>query len=691
MIDLLAGRPGQLLAETLLHFLWQGAALALLLTLIDPLLRSVEHRYVASLGTLLVMLAMPLTTGYMLIQRDQLQPVSAPDVATMDASAVEYVALDSDEPLKRLQPLLVAVWLLGVLLLAARLLVGYAATLWLRGARQPLPAELAEKVAWLGRRLGVATRCRVFLSARTNEAIAVGCFKPLVLVPLAWANELPASVLEAVIAHELAHIRRWDLWATLLQRLAETLLFYHPAVWWLSRRLSQERELCCDALAVSATRRPAEYVLALEILARRTSTPPLSLATSFLGGGNMNLLDRVRHVLMGGSRESSASWLAGLAALAAPLLAGLALAGWSLLPATLVADEEKKERADSFQNDDEERSALETKIRFLADDNDDEDMDDEDERMDEDEEEDDEAEEKARRRERKQREVKDARELDERALRKKERRESGDDLDLSEFQPQTDREERLLAVIKKLQAQIKETNWSKKRKGPELEAKREYMDLVEKLNREKAVVRKRTPEDKEAAVHKEREAREQARAREEKERDTIRVEVLNRKDRQIQKQHEARERKEREAAEKEGYLEKLQDAESFREGKFDSDDMEGFRRTLKEREAQLEKAAAALKRQARQLAEERERVRQHTPRKEDAERKERETKERERKDGDREYDERKKGEEREASKEHAANVIDELIRARLEQVDLIEPDDAPRKRLWLDLFGVLPQ
>src|SRR5205085_8419818 len=122
----------------------------------------------------------------------------------------------------------------------------------------------------------------------------------------------------------------------------ETLLFYHPAVWWLSRRLSQQRELCCDALAVSVTRAPDEYVLALETIARRTSAPPLTLATSFLGGGNMNLLDRVRHVLAGSPREGSAWWPAGLAALAAPLLAAVALGGWSLLPATVTADDERE-------------------------------------------------------------------------------------------------------------------------------------------------------------------------------------------------------------------------------------------------------------------------------------------------------------------------------------------------------------
>ena len=69
--------------------------------------------------------------------------------------------------------------------------------------------------------------------------MVVGILRPMVLLPAAWIAEMPPEILEAVIAHELAHIRRRDLWATFFQRLVETLLFYHPAVWWISRRVSR--------------------------------------------------------------------------------------------------------------------------------------------------------------------------------------------------------------------------------------------------------------------------------------------------------------------------------------------------------------------------------------------------------------------------------------------------------------------
>lgn len=571
MIDLLAGRPGQLLAETLLHFLWQGAAVMLLLKLIEPLLRSVQDRYAASLGALLVMLALPVATCALLTQRELAQPTSAP--LSTEALAAEPMGFAAPATLSRWEPLFVGLWLLGVLLLAARLLVGYAATLWLRGDRQPLPAELAVKVAWLGRRLGVTTRCRVFLSSRIDEAIAVGCFKPLVLIPLAWATELPPSTLEAVIAHELAHIRRWDLWATLLQRLAETLLFYHPAVWWLSRRLSQQRELCCDALAVSATRSPADYVLALETIARRTSAPPLTLATSFLGGGNMNLLDRVRHVLKGEAREGSAWWPAGLAALVAPLLAAVALGGWSLLPATVVADEERDEPAEARveEGPTEAGDYLELVVRVL-------------ETGDEGDADEDESEEAARQRKREAvrerealrelrsakealaREAKKREELEEEVIVKKRgpKKKSSDDLDLSDFRPETEREERLLAVIKKLQSQIKDAPaWSHKVKGASGSNKKgspeskdptafsEYEKIFSKKLEQDEEAHKRAISEKEAILAKERAVKE-LNEKEDYQR------ALKEKDAILRKQEEAKE-----LSGKEEYQRALKDKEAI--------------------------------------------------------------------------------------------------------------------------------
>jgi hypothetical protein len=193
---------------------------------------------------------------------------------------------------------------------------------------------------------------RVFLSRAVSEALVVGFWRPIVLVPAAWASDMPLVVLEAIVAHELAHIRRFDLWVNLLQRLVEALLFYHPAVWWVSRQLRLEREMCCDELAVAATGRRVEYAETLELVAReRLAGVRPALAAGIRGESNMKLLARVKNVLGGPAGETGGLWPAGVLAVLLPL--GLWAVTWGVLspaPAAAVAADDND--ADDDGNDD---------------------------------------------------------------------------------------------------------------------------------------------------------------------------------------------------------------------------------------------------------------------------------------------------------------------------------------------------
>lgn len=345
MLELLLQPTGIRWTLALMHFLWQGAAIAALLA---AALKILPHwkspaRYALSMAALALMAVCPIVTFYCLgsstlpcTKFEASNALSSYDDSLNPSASMMFVpeAYESrtlhigglssptvSEFAQFVQPYVLTVWLGGVWLLAGRLLLGYLGTLWLKGACEKLPTNLSVKISDLGKRLGVPTRGRVFGCARVPEALAIGFWKPIVLVPMSWLAELPPHVIEAVIAHELAHIRRWDLWATLLQRLIETLLFYHPAVWWLSQRVTLEREMCCDELAVAATGRRVAYAKVLQYLGERAvGSTPLVLATSFNGGGNMNLLTRVRHVLgLQPQPESGRVWLAGV------LSAGMAL------------------------------------------------------------------------------------------------------------------------------------------------------------------------------------------------------------------------------------------------------------------------------------------------------------------------------------------------------------------------------
>jgi hypothetical protein len=181
-------------------------------------------------------------------------------------------------------------------------------------------------------RLGIPRFSQVFVSGRALEVVALGYVRPMVLLPAAMVAQMQPQMLEAVIAHELAHIRRFDLWVNLGQRVMETLLFYHPAVWWLSHQLRSERELCCDELAVKATGQRLTYASALESAGRvqlAGGQPALAVG---LGQGKRRTLSRVRHVLgLPPSRPDSRFWLAG--AIAMVVLAVLAMPTASVLTA----------------------------------------------------------------------------------------------------------------------------------------------------------------------------------------------------------------------------------------------------------------------------------------------------------------------------------------------------------------------
>ena len=148
----------------------------------------------------------------------------------------------------------------------------------------------------------------------------MGAWRATVILPVSAVLRMPPSELEAVLAHELAHIRRLDYLCNLFQTAVESVLFFHPAVWWLSRTVRERREVCCDEIAVSVCADPIVYAQALLRL-EEEKTAQLQLAIA-LKGPNGSLLQRVKHVLgeapNGSTAESTAS--SGVRVAAAALL-----------------------------------------------------------------------------------------------------------------------------------------------------------------------------------------------------------------------------------------------------------------------------------------------------------------------------------------------------------------------------------
>jgi beta-lactamase regulating signal transducer with metallopeptidase domain/protein involved in polysaccharide export with SLBB domain len=358
--DVLDGPAWERLSWTLLNFLWQGllvaAAVEVLLALLP--LRQAVHRYALLVLGLALMALCPLVTllawdvsGATVMRETAVARLDVPvgpfarQLAASAPKATQPAAVTNRnspaaEPrdwwgaiqpyVVRLSPYCLLVWLAGVLVMSGRLTLSFIGIRVLLGSRQPLCGDLLARAQGLGKRLGMASLPEVSLSERLGEALVVGLWRPVVLLPLAWAMEMPPEALAAVIAHELAHVRRWDLWVSLAQRVLETLLFYHPAVWWLSRRVSLERELCTDELAVAATGQRVVYAETLQWLGRRRLGDPAVQFALTMGDRKMALLYRVRNVLgVVPSHRRPAWWPAGLLALTVPLAIWLTSLGLS--------------------------------------------------------------------------------------------------------------------------------------------------------------------------------------------------------------------------------------------------------------------------------------------------------------------------------------------------------------------------
>ncbi len=203
-------------------------------------------------------------------------------------------------------PLLAGLWLAGA---GAMLLRAAGALAWAgRLCRDTMPVrlEVTATANRLRRALGIARVVGVAASERVLVPAVVGLWRPLVLLPASILTQIPPAHLEAILAHELAHVRRHDILVNAFQLFAEALLFFNPAAWWISRRIRAEREACCDALAARVTGGELGVAEALADCARRLREEGAPLAAAALLGDQPRqggaLLERVLRLTRPGYR-----------------------------------------------------------------------------------------------------------------------------------------------------------------------------------------------------------------------------------------------------------------------------------------------------------------------------------------------------------------------------------------------------
>jgi beta-lactamase regulating signal transducer with metallopeptidase domain/ankyrin repeat protein len=195
----------------------------------------------------------------------------------------------------------VGLWFGGVLILTLRLTLGWTLMRWLCLSGLPIQDSLCrERFRNLLGRMQVGVPVRLLQSALVEVPTLIGWLRPTILVPASVFIGLTPDQLEAILAHELAHVRRYDYLVNLFQTIIETILFYHPAVWWISRKLREERENCCDDIALEVMQDRLVYVSALAQLEQGRAMP---LALTASGG---SLLQRIRRIVGANDRKVSA-------------------------------------------------------------------------------------------------------------------------------------------------------------------------------------------------------------------------------------------------------------------------------------------------------------------------------------------------------------------------------------------------
>jgi TonB family protein len=313
----------QALSAALLEFVWQGLLAAFLLwtALIVLRNRPARTRYLASCVALAVMAMLPVVTACLIYegQGGAQAPAGWANTAPQTMRAMPDPGGSfggSGDWSSQIARWALPVWSLGVLLFALRLVWASRQISALRRQAKPPEAAVLAIVSGLQKRMNLARPMRVLISAVADCPSVVGWIRPVVLLPAAALLGLTPQQLEAVLAHELAHIQRYDYLVNMLQAVVETLLFYHPAVWWASARIRQERELCCDDLAVATCGDALCYARALTRLERLRVTTPI-LALSSTGGP---LLYRIQRLAGGAGGQRGPSKLPGILALTLGLM-----------------------------------------------------------------------------------------------------------------------------------------------------------------------------------------------------------------------------------------------------------------------------------------------------------------------------------------------------------------------------------
>lgn len=306
MNTLIPSNVAEALGWTILHSLWQasiiGAALMFLLKVMKN--TQANQRYLLSLVALFSVLLVAVITFFTIYQphsqiitsdlSEETAWFSFPTFQESEKTWDDYVSIGIDMANKYSHELSL-LWLIGVAFLSIRFLINLLYVYHLKTYKiKPASIEWEARLRFIAEKIKIHRQIKLVESALVQIPTVVGWLKPVILFPLGMFTALPPHEIESILAHELAHIRRNDFIINILQSIVEILFFYHPAVWYISKQIENERENCCDDIAIALTGDSLTYIKALTNLATlkiNALTPALAII-----GRNGSLLQRVSRI-----------------------------------------------------------------------------------------------------------------------------------------------------------------------------------------------------------------------------------------------------------------------------------------------------------------------------------------------------------------------------------------------------------
>jgi beta-lactamase regulating signal transducer with metallopeptidase domain len=329
------------LGWALLHSVWQGTGLAAVAAAAMSICHRASVRYVVGVGALALMLAAPVWTFFVLSKpgtTSTQRAASAEGKVAGTLPSANSSAKPAGSSSRDVLPWLVEAWLIGVAFFSLRTAGGFV--LLQRQQRRwssPVSGRLLEICRGMQRRIGLNRAIRFCECTWLQAPAVLGWFRPVVLLPVAALTGLSEDQLQSIIAHELAHIKRLDAFVNVFQICVDTLLFYHPAVWWLNGRIRAEREHCCDDMAVALCGNAVEYARALTLMEEWRSAPVLAMAAN-----RGPLAERVLRLIgrnpVSGGAAARVGVSGSILCLAAALFAGNALVGIAYPKPTVYAN-----------------------------------------------------------------------------------------------------------------------------------------------------------------------------------------------------------------------------------------------------------------------------------------------------------------------------------------------------------------